>query len=153
AAHLMSELLVDPLAETSRLMRLDDPEQKRNGLAPSMTVLLKPGVMDPVAMSVHDAARGLGLPLETVRTFRRYYLADGVKHPALRRVLANDAIEQIVEGAIEPDHLSHGVPYRFQLVTVPLREMTDAALEKLSRDGQLALNLAEMRAIQTYFRE
>src|SRR5688572_3827876 len=36
------------------------------------TVLLKPGVMDPVADSVKNVARGLGLSVDAVRTFRRY---------------------------------------------------------------------------------
>ncbi len=36
---------------------------------------------------------------------------------------------------------------------MPLRDLDDAALEKLSRDGQLSLSLAEMRTIQVHFRE
>jgi phosphoribosylformylglycinamidine synthase subunit PurSL len=39
-----------------------------------LTVLPKPGVMDPVALSVIDAACDLGLSLQGVRTFRRFYL-------------------------------------------------------------------------------
>ena len=37
-------------------------------------------------------------------------------------------------------------------MTVPLRELGDAALIKLSRDGQLSLSLPEMHAIQAHFR-
>src|SRR5262249_42418977 len=44
-------------------------------------------------------------------------------------------------------------PYSFRLVPVALRELDDDGLMNLSRDGQLALNLAEMRAIQEHFRE
>ena len=36
-------------------------------------MLLKPGVMDPVAQSVLEAARDLGIRLDSVRTFRRYF--------------------------------------------------------------------------------
>ena len=62
-------------------------------------------------------------------------------------------IEQVISGRSTPEHLSLGKPYSFRLVTVPLRNLDDAGLEKLSRDGQLSLNLAEMRAIQGHFRE
>src|SRR5205814_1049890 len=67
------------------------------------TVLLKPGVMDPAALSVVEAARDMGLSLESVRSFRRYFgpqpTAPGVRE-SLRKVLANDAIEQAVEGPL-----------------------------------------------------
>src|SRR6202012_2681207 len=43
--------------------------------------------------------------------------------------------------------------YTLQLVTIPLRDMDDTALQKLSRSGQLFLSLEEMRTIQTHFRE
>ena len=36
---------------------------------------------------------------------------------------------------------------------MPLRDLDDDGLVKLSRDGQLALSLAEMQAIQAHFRE
>src|SRR5262249_22992696 len=70
----------------------------------------------------------------------------------LRKVLANDAIEQIISGPLQLEHLTLGEQYRFQLVTVPLRDLNEDALMKLSREGQLSLNLAEMRAIQEHFR-
>src|SRR5258708_19209765 len=52
AERLMNELLVDALVETGRLGELNAtlPPQTR-------TILLKPGVMDPLALSVVDAAR------------------------------------------------------------------------------------------------
>src|SRR5262245_33787842 len=65
AERLLHELLLDPLAETGRLGGLNEGADGGR-LA---TVLLKPGVMDPAAMSVVDAARDLGIPVESVRTF------------------------------------------------------------------------------------
>jgi phosphoribosylformylglycinamidine synthase len=147
AERLMNELLVDPVAETGRLGEMN---ALLDGTA-AMTVLLKPGVMDPAAMSVQEAARDLGLPVESVRTFRRYYRGQG-HDGLLGKVLANDAIEQVVEGPLALDHLSLGAPYQFRKITVPLRDLDDAALVKLSREGQLALSLAEMQAIQSHFR-
>jgi phosphoribosylformylglycinamidine synthase len=108
--------------------------------------------MDPAAQSVLAAATDLGVHLEAVRTFRRYVVAG--PHPAelLKKVLANDAIEQVIDGPLSPEHLALGQPYRFKKLVVPLRDLDDAALQKLSRDGQLSLDLAEMRAIQQHFR-
>jgi phosphoribosylformylglycinamidine synthase len=149
AQRLMDELLVDPLVETGRLA------EETNTAAGSevLTVLLKPGVMDPAAQSVLDVAREMDVPLDAVRTFRRYYFGPHGVDRAWLRVLANDAIEQIIAQRLTAEHLALGVPYTLRLVTVPLRGLDAAGLEKLSRDGQLALNLAEMQAIQAHFRD
>jgi phosphoribosylformylglycinamidine synthase len=119
------------------------------------SVLLKPGVMDPVAESVLAAARDLDIALESVRTFRRYTFTEmhlpQERATVLRKVLANDAIEQIVAGELRLEHLALDSTYTFQLVTVPVRGLDEEALAKLSRDGQLALTLPEMKTIQAYY--
>lgn len=153
AQQLAAELLVDPVAESWGVSPISAEVLPRTEI---WTVLLKPGVMDPVAQSVLDAARDLGLGLTTVRTFRRYALADlgvpGPERPLLRKIIANDAIEQVVAGPLQLDHLALGSDYTFRLVTVPLRELDDAGLAALSRAGQLALSLAEMQTIQAHYR-
>jgi phosphoribosylformylglycinamidine synthase len=153
--RLADELLVDPLVEDRHIRPLGSVAAPDEDFV--WTVLLKPGVMDPVAQSVQEAARDLGLELLSVRTFRRYRLASAVDHDPegrrlLHKTLANDAIEQIIEGPLHLDHLTLGRPYAFRLITVPLRDQDDAGLMRLSREGQLALNLAEMRAIRDHFR-
>src|SRR5205814_1020655 len=70
----------------------------------------------------------------------------------LQKALANDAIEQTLEGPLKLEQLTVGQPYSFHLITVPLRQLDDAGLVKLSNDGQLALNRAEMQAIQNHYR-
>jgi phosphoribosylformylglycinamidine synthase len=151
ADRLLRDLLVDPLAETGSLGALNEaPADGR--LA---TVLLKPGVMDPAALSVIDAARDLGVSVESVRSFRRYFgppAPPEARAVLFRKVLANEAVEQVVEGPLALEHLAVGSPYRFHKVVVPLRDLNDAGLEKVSREGQLSLSLAEMRAIQAHFR-
>ena len=151
ADRLTRELLVDSLTETGALGALN--ERAADGRL--ATVLYKPGVMDPAALSVADAARDLGVTVDSVRSFRRYYgpsLSPEAKAVLFRKVLANEAVEQVVEGPLTLEHLTVGAPYRFQLVTVPLRDLDDDALKKLSRDGQLSLSLAEMRTIREHFR-
>jgi phosphoribosylformylglycinamidine synthase len=118
-------------------------------------VLPKPGVMDPVAQSAIGAIEDLDLAADAVRTLRKYWLA-GLTDEQLKllcaKVLANDAIEQVVVGPLTFERLELGSPYRFQLVTVPLGSLDDEALLKLSRQGQLYLSLVEMQTIQAHFR-
>jgi phosphoribosylformylglycinamidine synthase len=153
AARLSAELLVDPLVESGRVEAVN--AIRGNG-APLATVLLKPGVMDPVAQSVVEAARDLGLPVQSVRTFRRYFgrlpPAREEQETLLRKVFANEAIEQVIVGPLRDEHFTLGTPYAFRRVVVPVRELDDDGLRKLSREGQLSLNLAEMQAIQQHFR-
>ncbi len=147
---LCHKLLVDEIVETVVVREIGLPI-----LDPVYTVLLKPGVMDPVAQSVKKAAGEIGVDVVEVRTFRRYF--GRVNIPELdrdllfRKVLANLAIEQIIEGPIRANHLSVGKPYHFKLITVPLSTLDDAALVKLSKDGQLALTIDEMKTIQSHF--
>jgi phosphoribosylformylglycinamidine synthase len=152
ANRLARELLVDAVAETGTVGALNE----HTGGDRLATVLLKPGVMDPVALSVRDAARDLGIGVDSVRTFRRYFgpaASADVQAVLFRKVLANEAVEQVVVGPLALEHLSVGAPYTFRLFSVALRDRDDKGLEKLSREGQLALNLAEMKAIQAYFRQ
>src|SRR5947209_476113 len=147
----LTELLSDRLVENASLGPLNG-----SGQSAAVTVLLKPGVMDPVAQSVLDAARDSGLAVRAVRTFRRYRVAPDAppeyRDVLFRKVLANDAIEQVVTGPLPADVLRLGRTYEFRKITVPIRDLNDAALEQLSCDGQLALTLDEMRAIQSHFR-
>jgi phosphoribosylformylglycinamidine synthase len=119
-------------------------------------VLPKPGVMDPVAQSVVAAIADFGLSAEAVRTLKKYWIG-GL--PAERldllcaKILANDAIEQVVVGPLSFAHLEVGSPYDFKLQSVPIRGMDNAELQRLSQAGQLFLSLVEMQTIRDYFRK
>ena len=69
------------------------------------------------------------------------------------KILANDAIEQVIVGPLSFAHLEVGSPYDFKLESVPIRGMDDAELQRLSHDGQLFLSLVEMQTIRDYFRK
>jgi phosphoribosylformylglycinamidine synthase II len=150
------DLLVDPILEKIFCERLGQQVAGPKGGIVA-TVLLKPGVMDPVAESVQDAARDLGIELTAVSTFRCYWLSpeqlpNADRDVLYRKVLANEAVERVIEGPLALEHLTLGSTYEFRLITVPLRELDDDGLVKLSRDGQLSLSLAEMQTIQAHFR-
>jgi phosphoribosylformylglycinamidine synthase len=149
--QLCDELLIDRLVERAEVRELGTGLDRA-----STTVLLKPGVTDNVADSATAAATDLGFAVAQARTFRRYYGPD--THAAdrdliARKILANGAIEQVVTGPLHATNLAVGQPYTFRLVVVPLRDLDDAGLMAISRDGQLVLTLDEMRTVQVHFRE
>jgi len=122
-----------------------------------LNVLFKPGVTDNVAESIRAELVDMGLGVTAVRTARKYtFNADASKadlERAATRVLANDAIQQVIWGPLHLDNLALGSEYKFHLVTVPIRSLDDAGLQRLSREGQLFLSLVEMQTIQRQFVE
>jgi phosphoribosylformylglycinamidine synthase len=144
-------ILADTVVETFTII----PAGGFEGDGSIVHVLRKPGVTDPEAESALAVLRDLGYAADYVRTARTYRVegpADGLPR-LIAKVLANDAVEQAVVGPLTIDHLGQGHPYRFRLVTVPLRGMDDGALMRTSREGQLSLSLEEMRTIQAHFRD
>ncbi|MCA9764562.1 MAG: hypothetical protein KC544_15685, partial [Gemmatimonadetes bacterium] len=68
-----------------------------------------------------------------------------------RRLLANPVVHAIHHGAHHPESLPKGHRYSLAVREVRLRGLDDAALERLSREAHLFLDLAEMRAIQAQY--
>ncbi len=156
AMRLAETLLCDGVTERSvvAIAGQDALNEPPSGQTTMVNVLPKPGVMDPVAASTVGAAQDAGFDVDAVRTMRKYWLAD--TDPAsldsiCRRALSNDAIEQVVVGPLEIDQLDVGSPQEFQLVTVPIRELDDEALQRLAKEGQLYLTLVEMQTIRAHF--
>ncbi len=152
------ELLVDTVVERAVIGQAGDAALAvaPAGLARVVHVLPKPGVMDPVAQSTLAALADLGLRADAVRTLQKYWLpelGDAAIATLAAKVLANDAIEQVVVGPLALTHIDLGAPYRFELRVVPIRELSDEALTRLSSTGQLYLSLPEMQTIRSYFRD
>ena len=119
-------------------------------------VLPKPGVMDPVAQSALAAIADFGFSASAVRSLKKYWIntSDSQQLTNLcSRLLANDSVEQVIIGPLRLERLDVGQHYDFQLVHVPIRELTDPQLMHLSKSGQLYLTLVEMQTIQRYFRD
>ncbi len=115
-------------------------------------VLHNPGVMDPSVASIRRALRDCGFVDCRVRTGRGYrfgrQLSRGEKTLA-RGVLMNPLIEH----AARPGETVFVSPkrYRFRKSVVRLRGMGVDELERLSRDGLLALSREEMLVLQRYY--
>ncbi|MGE5756071.1 MAG: phosphoribosylformylglycinamidine synthase subunit PurS, partial [Planctomycetaceae bacterium] len=132
-------VLVDPVVETFTIRPGRDAW---DGPGAVVHVLPKPGVTDPEGHSARTILRDLGFDAQDVRTIRTYRIAGPAEAlPRLiRRVLANDAVEQAVVGSLPFDRLGQGHPYHFRRVEVPIRAMDDEALRHLSKSGQLYLS-------------
>ena len=154
-------LLADGVVETCRVRRL--PAEAASAAHPQVAglnlvnVLFKPGVTDNVAETAANALKAQGLAVTRVATCRKYWInADAVAadlQKLSRRVLANDAIEQLLPGPLTLSTIAVGSEYKFQLTTIPMRGMDDAELMHLSKHGQLYLSLVEMQTIQQHFVE
>ena len=158
AERLARELFADDVVERTVVAPVGDPQlqQSPNGKSRLVHVMPKPGVMDPVADSALNAIADFGLEANTVRTLRKFWLGDlpdETLSALTSRLLANDAIEQVVIGPLPFDHLQLGSAYEFDLVRIPIRELDDDGLTKLSKEGQLYLTLVEMQTIQQHFQE
>lgn len=148
-------LLCDPVVETFRVTALPDATAADN--ADCLNVLLHPGVTDSVADNAAKALVQQNLNVSAVATCRKYWLTGSLSEAEHARVsskvIANDAIEYVVTGPLQLTDLHVGSDYNFQLSTVPIRGMaSDDELMKLSAEGQLYLQLAEMQTIRDYFK-
>ena len=158
--RLAAELFADAVVEQFVLAPLGSEDLTNSKYFPPthdshlLQVLLKSGVMDPVAQSAEAAARDFDLEINSIRTLKKYWF-EGANQQQLAligsRILANDAIEEVFLGPLPFDHLQMGSPYEFALKTVSLQGLDDKGLLLLSREGQLYLQLAEMQTIQQHF--
>jgi phosphoribosylformylglycinamidine synthase len=153
-------LLADGVAESFAIHRLDAATEDALNGAPDgqlLNVLFKDGVTDNVANSALKALKDQDVSVEAVATCRKYWVNDDASEAELgrlsARILSNDAIEHVVAGPLKMDRISIGGEYKFKLTHISIREMDDAALELLSKDGQLYLSLEEMRTIKQHFVE
>ena len=158
--RLAAELLSDSVVERTLVAPVGDATFAHlgDGYKNVVNVLPKPGVTDTVAESATAAIADFGFGVEdiAVRTFKKYKfgnISDEQLAILSSKLLANDAIEQVIVGPLDFDHLEVGSPYTFELVTVPIRELDDNALAELSIKGQLYLSLTEMQTIQARFNE
>jgi phosphoribosylformylglycinamidine synthase subunit PurSL len=161
--RLARELFADTVVEDYLVGEVTDPRLAAPPARLSegegtrlMQVLLKPGVMDPVAQSAEAAIRDFGWEVDAVRTLRKYWIADATSDEVDAigsKLLANDAIEQVIMGPLPFARLQSGSEYKFELRTVPIRDLDAAGLARLSKEGQLYLQPAEMETIQRYFVE
>jgi phosphoribosylformylglycinamidine synthase len=152
-------LLVDSVVETCSVHPLGRHSNANSrsaaGEVSQLNVMFKPGVTDNVALSAKAALSDLKVPVSNVATVRKYWINDGASDAEvqrlIKRVLANDAIEQVIVGSLTMETIGIGGEYQFKLTHIAIRGMDDDRLMRLSREGQLYLNLTEMQTIRQHF--
>ncbi len=156
--RLADELFADGVVERCVVAPVGDARLVEPVAKPQAAVLLhvlpKAGVMDPVAQSAESAVADFKIPVRAIRTLRKYWIAGASPdqiHALGERLLANDAIEQVIVGPLDLESLDLGAEYPFELRTVSMGDLDDEGLMRLSREGQLYLQLAEMQTIQQHF--
>lgn len=141
------KLLADPVAEV-----IAQTLPAQGGL---VEVHPLPGVMDPAAQSVREAITDLtGKPAD-VSTGVRYDLPGLTNQQAeslARRSLCNPVIHAVYTSPFHPRELPKGHEQPFQIRHVPIRDLTDEQLVKMSREAHLFLSLDEMKAVQAEYR-
>ena len=161
---LANELLADPVVETASSGR---GLVERTDRAPAIEIHRLPGVMNPAAMSALDAATRLlrarhreQAVLDEVQTARRYEIVGARTAEELEQiasgVLANGCVETwYISGCGRVDRIPSEFPTPpvrpFTLRRVPMRDLGDGELAKLSREGHLFLSVEEMQTIRDHF--
>lgn len=123
-------------------------------------IAYNPGVMDPVEESTLKGIRDLGIKsVRSVRTAKKYLLYGNLSRAQLETIvnkaLANKLIQHVVEDPAKVDHLTLDTKEqkKFQVVLVNLLKSSDKELMRISTEGQLFLNLNEMRTIKKHFQK
>jgi len=158
--RITASLLADPVVDEARVTPPDAPPAPTASGRRRILVMRQPGVMDPVARTLEEIlvrdGLGPGDGPPGVATFRAYELACALSRreleEAARRLFANETIEIV---RVDREDLPYGgtLPAaRRGRVEVSLLEADDDELARVSADGGLSLNLAEMRAIRDHFR-
>ncbi len=157
---ICDELLADKTTQVYFLNRqTGKPANRQNEFI--IEVACNPGVMDPVEDSVLKGIRDLGIDRVTsVKTAKKYFLKGKITPRQLKtiseKLLYNKLIQHIVSSRTDEPTGSQtqcDIGYQFKLVTVDLLNASDERLGQISKDGQLFLNLTEMRCIKDYFRK
>ncbi len=151
--RLAAELLSDPVAQTAEWRSADGDATSSGQL---IETARRPGVTDSVAEQIVRAAHELGISaVQRAATGNSYCVGGGLTTDDLRtlaeRLLANSVIQHYKLGLIEATfpQMAEGSA---RVDVIPLRELDGDALLALSRNRRAALDLAEMEAIQIYFR-
>jgi phosphoribosylformylglycinamidine synthase len=165
--QLALKLLSDPVVQTCQMSKVkSQPEDLRPSTFDStlVEVALRPGVTDPVAHEIVRAAQELGFAGVTRAATGLRFLLDWTTgeqensssgfpvERLAKQLLANNVIQHWKLGEITPS-FPEEVASSGEVEILPIRALTDDQLLELSKDRRAALDLAEMLAVQNYFRK
>ncbi len=151
--QICDELLVDLITQD---YAINQSLEKEDDSMWNVEITYNPGVMDPVEQSTLKGIRDMGIQtVSRIKTAKKYHisgsLSDEDKQLIFDKILGNKVIQHIVQ----PDEEIFAEPakYIFKKTEVDLLNADENKLMVLSKDGQLFLNLEEMKTIQDYFKK
>jgi phosphoribosylformylglycinamidine synthase len=152
---ICEELLVDTITQEYAFYSQPPISNSQPKDSYVVEVAHNPGVMDPWEDSIKKGIGDLGIKDELlVKTAKKYLLKGDISQVELEticeKLLYNKLIQHVVQKSEVRSQKSE-IEYRFKLNTVELLKATDKQLERISKEGQLFLNLKEMLQIQKYF--
>lgn len=156
AQQLGQRLLADTVIEDFAVSDSASPPPLAADHAIEVTLL--PGVTDPVAENLVRAAHQLGIHgVEQAATGHRYLLRGDLTPDTLRQlatsVFSNPVIQRCeIDRPITPPFVAHE-PANDAVDVVALRRMDGDGLLRVSAERRLALDLAEMQAVQAYYQQ
>lgn len=153
---LVNQLISDPITQKC-YWHNDDVHNAANDQV--VEIALRPGVTDPVAEQIIHSSRVLGIhTIERAATGQRFIIR--AQHQLdnqnllqlVQSIWMNPIIHYCALGQITPvfPEDAKSIPHT---EVIPIRELTDDQLLKLSRERRAALNLQEMQSITDHFRE
>src|SRR3989338_3223412 len=155
--RIAEELLIDRITQEYAIESTNHGPQAAGYRV--VEVAYNPGVMDPVEEAVLKAIADMGISgVSSVRTAKQYLLKGKISEGALKtiseKLLYNKVIQHIViQETSNQKPEARKTDYQFKLITVDLLKASDKKLLEISKNGQLFLNLAEMRQIRNYFKK
>ncbi|MBI5874198.1 MAG: phosphoribosylformylglycinamidine synthase subunit PurL [Candidatus Omnitrophica bacterium] len=158
AEKIAEEILIDSVIQEFRVYGEEEPPLVPQGYA-AVQILYKPGVMDPVEESTLKGIRDLGITgVSAIRTAKKYLFKSALSRQDLLKVAEKLLYNKLIQIVLpEEEHslydFSNLPDYKFYLNIVDLTAASDLELQRLSRQGQLYLNLDEMKTIQAYFKK
>lgn len=153
--RICEDLLSDKVSQDYFVRTFEEALSSRGRF--TVEIAYNPGVMDPVEASVLKGIQDLGISgAESVSTAKKYIISGKISPAQLKtiadKLLYNKLIQHVVNPVSAQADTREQPEYLFRLVTVDLLGAKDADLLKISKKGQLFLNLEEMRQIRDYFR-
>ncbi len=151
--QLALRLLTDPVTQNADYSIL---QKSHSRIADTVEVAYRPGVTDPVAEQIVRAAHELGFDgVKRAATGLRFKV-EGLPVERIeklaKQLLVNNVIQQWALGEIWASFPEEAASSG-QIETLPLLQASSAELLALSKDRRAALDLAEMQALQNYYRK
>ncbi|MCP4535556.1 MAG: phosphoribosylformylglycinamidine synthase subunit PurL [Chloroflexi bacterium] len=152
--RLADELLTDPIIQEYHCQPADTPSTSNENCL-IIEVGYHPGVTDPVSGHLLRRAQLLDIgSVEATSTGTRYILEGDLStadlHQIARQVLCNDVIQTYTLGVLPPTFVPQAEPSD-EVEIVPIREVDDETLARMSVERVLFLSLPEMQAIRDHF--